>query len=105
MFTDYTFGNVLHYLENKEILRLFTVSKGWHTLAAEYLKNWRVIVCEENQKVAIRMSDLGYKINLDLHGADITDVSMLGNVHTLYLCNTKVADVSMLGNVHIIWHL
>lgn len=32
----------------------------------------------------------------------VTDVSMLSNVHTLYLSYTNVTDVSMLSNVNII---
>ena len=39
--------------------------------------------------------------SLVLHGSDITDVSMLGNVHTLDLRGCKeITDVSALGNVH-----
>ena len=38
--------------------------------------------------------------SIKIDGYEITDVSMLGNVHTLNLCGTKVTDVSMLGNVH-----
>src|SRR5665648_526608 len=100
MFTDYTFGNVLQFLKNEEILQLLTVSKGWHALAVEYLKNWKVLDCGKNQEEAIRMFDLGYKVQLNLSGCEIEDVTMLRNVHTLNLSYTKVKDVSMLGKVH-----
>ena len=119
MFTDYTFGHVFVFLENEEITNLMSVSKGWYALTSEYLKNWRVLDCGKNQEVAIQMSDLRYKVKLDLRGTRVKDVSalgnvhaldlswagvrnvsMLGNVHTLYLSYTKVTDASMLGNVH-----
>ena len=42
------------------------------------------------------------QIQIDLGGySEVTDVSMLSNVHTLDLrCCSDVTDVSMLGNVH-----
>src|SRR5680860_453706 len=100
MFTDYAFGNVLQYLDNEEILQLKPVSKGWYSLITEYIKNWRVLDCGKNQKVAIRLSGLGYKVKLDLSNTEVEDVSDLGNVHTLNLSWTGVKDFSMLGNVH-----
>jgi hypothetical protein len=39
-------------------------------------------------------------INYYIHNTEITDVSALGNVHTLNLSSTGVTDVSALGNVH-----
>ena len=41
------------------------------------------------------------KFKMDLSRTNITDVSILGNIHTLRLvsCN-NIEDVSMLGNVH-----
>ena len=49
MFTDYTFGNVLQYLDNEGILQLKPVSKGWYSLITEYIKNWRVLDCGKDQ--------------------------------------------------------
>ena len=103
MFTDHTFGNVLQFLENKEILRLITVSKGWYALTSEYLKNWRVLDCGKNQEIALRLADLGYKVELDLYHTQVADVSRLQNVHTLDLSHTKVTDVSALANVHTLY--
>ena len=56
-----------------------------------YKKNWEILVCDQKQK----------KISLDLTGnQQVKDVSMLGNVHTLYLswCD-GITDVSKLGGV------
>ena len=39
------------------------------------------------------------QLHLDLNNCDVTDVSMLGNVHTLDLNCCDVTDVSALGNV------
>jgi Leucine-rich repeat (LRR) protein len=40
------------------------------------------------------------QLHLNLSYCDITDVSALGNVHTLNLCGCNITDVSALGNVH-----
>ena len=47
------------------------------------------------------VSALGNVHTLDLTNCEnITDVSALGNIHTLYLTGCNITDVSMLGNVH-----
>ena len=53
-------------------------------------------------KTVTDVSALGNVHTLDLEGCTgITDVSALGNVHTLYLRGCKgITDVSALGNVH-----
>jgi len=64
-----------------------------------------------NKQLHLQLSDSGYRITdvsalgnvhtLDLGDCEITDVSALGNVHTLNLCICKnITDVSALGNVH-----
>lgn len=40
------------------------------------------------------------RVFLEISNTRISDVSMLGNVHTLILSKTKISDISMLGNVH-----
>ena len=44
-----------------------------------------------NKQLHLQLSNSSYRI---------TDVSALGNVHTLNLCDCEIEDVSMLGNVH-----
>ena len=44
---------------------------------------------------------LNIKFKINLSETNITDISMLGNVHTLNLSHCQnITDVSMLGNVH-----
>ena len=49
------------------------------------------------------VSALGNVHTLDLSGTQVIDVSALGKVHTLYLYGTQVTDVSALGNVHTLY--
>ena len=49
MFKDFTFGNVLQFLDNEEILQLIPVCEGWYSLITEYIKNWRVLDCGKDQ--------------------------------------------------------
>jgi hypothetical protein len=44
-----------------------------------------------NKQLHLQLSNSGYRI---------TDLSALGNVHTLDLGDCEITDVSMLGNVH-----
>jgi hypothetical protein len=63
---------------------------------------WVIIKYHEKNKQITDVSALGNVHTLGLHWCEnVTDVSALGNVHTLNLlwCR-KVTDVSALGNVH-----
>ena len=43
------------------------------------------------------------KFELDLSGTNVSDVSALGNLHTLNLSHTEISDVSALGNLHTLF--
>ena len=63
----------------------------------------KIIDVSKNKEFAKELSNLGFKVKLDLSHTQVTDgsgVRDLGNVHTLNLGWTKVTDVSALGSVH-----
>ena len=70
-------------------------------LLLEVLQSGRVYVNLRYAKVT-DVSMLGAVHTLDLRCTKVTDVSMIGAVHTLDLRCTKVTDVSMIGAVHVL---
>ena len=84
-------------LINSKLQQLFTCRSG--KLLEKAPKCWKIKLCFSGQKIT-DVSKLGNVHTLGLSYTKVTDVSKLGNVHDLELISTSVTDVSMLGNVH-----
>ena len=80
----------------------------WAGLGPECKWHWRLSIV---QSLKLYHSCLRDKIlragtavrELDLSWTGVTDVSALGNVHTLYLISTNATDVSALGDIHTLY--
>ena len=86
-----------------DICRLFATLKKYinYKLNRQYSLMYYDDILFRN-KVLSKIFNSLKQLHLDLNGCDnITDVSALGNVHTLNLCYcNKITDVSALGHVH-----
>jgi hypothetical protein len=92
--------NVMTCLSFKDRYNLCLTSKSlFETLFKKYQHNEIIEIQFEDYRLCDIWSNVKFKIILNY--SNITNVSMLGNVHTLdlYWCR-NITDVSMLGKVH-----
>ena len=112
------FTYVLSFLDVKSNIRSRGVSKNWNKCLKTKIACENIEIVINNVKnihlacnipriivkdMSFNNSYLSYVKHargLNLSWTEVSDVSNLGNVHTLYLSYTKVSDVSNLGNVH-----
>ena len=92
--------NIMTCLSFKDRYNLCLVSKSlFETLFKKYQHNEIIEIKFEDYRLCDIWNNVKFEINIRY--SKITDVSMLGNLHTLCLFHCfKVTDVSMLGNLH-----
>lgn len=91
---------ILRHLHSSDAAEARLVSHQWrHVFDATWPGGVRRYAYENVR--GIDMQRLGMVHTVDLRGTDVSDVSMLGGVHTLSLFFCRhVRDVSSLGSVH-----
>jgi hypothetical protein len=67
----------------------------------KFNKNYSLQYHQDQRKFLEKINYISKQLSLNLSDTNITDVSALGNVHTLKLSSChNLTDVSALGNVH-----
>jgi hypothetical protein len=89
-----------HTLNKKQSLKFYKVESFRKNMLDKIKYPRKQLSLDLNETKVSDVSALGQVHTLDLCGTDVSDVSALAHVHTLNLSETLVSDVSALGHVH-----